>query len=102
MDDRRRASRSARQPSRQGRASNVRADSAIRCRVHGVVIRLTALDDIVASKEFANRTKDDQALPELRELQLTVRRQLGESSAQRAHSSRPATDGQIVTNGDSR
>jgi hypothetical protein len=37
--------------------------------VHGLVIHLAALEDIVASKEFANRDKDRDALPELRELQ---------------------------------
>lgn len=42
---------------------------ADRRRVHGVVIHLAALDEIVASKEFANRTKDREALPELRRLQ---------------------------------
>jgi hypothetical protein len=42
---------------------------AVPRRVHGLVIHLAALDDIVASKEFANRDKDRDALPELRELQ---------------------------------
>lgn len=42
---------------------------AVPRRVHGVVIRLAALDDIVASKEHANRDKDREALPELRRLQ---------------------------------
>jgi hypothetical protein len=42
---------------------------AVPRRVHGVVIRLAALDDIVASKELANRDKDREALPELRQLQ---------------------------------
>jgi hypothetical protein len=42
---------------------------AVARRVHGVVIHLAALDDIVASKEFANREKDREALPELRRLQ---------------------------------
>lgn len=37
--------------------------------VHGVVIHLASLDDIVASKEFADRDKDRQALPELHALQ---------------------------------
>jgi hypothetical protein len=45
--------------------------------VGGIVVRLAALDDIVASKEFANRQKDNEALPELRELQRTIRRQPG-------------------------
>lgn len=42
--------------------------------VHGVVIYLAALDDIVASKEFADRDKDREALPELHELQQRQRR----------------------------
>ena len=33
-----------------------------------VVIRVAALEDIIASKEWANRPKDRQALPELRAL----------------------------------
>ena len=37
--------------------------------VHGVVIHIAALDDIVASKESADRSKDRAALPELHELQ---------------------------------
>lgn len=31
----------------------------------GITVRIAALDDIVASKEFANRDKDKDALPEL-------------------------------------
>jgi hypothetical protein len=38
------------------------------------VIYLAALDDIVASKEFADRDKDREALPELHELQQRPRR----------------------------
>jgi len=45
--------------------------------VDGVVIRVAALDDIVASKQHANRPKDREALPELEELQ---RRQRGAAS----------------------
>jgi len=36
--------------------------------VGGVIVRLAALGDIVASKEYADRDKDREALPELREL----------------------------------
>lgn len=35
----------------------------------GVVVRVASLDAIVASKETANRPKDQEALPELRRLQ---------------------------------
>jgi hypothetical protein len=42
------------------------ADRAVARHVHGVVIRLAALDDIIAGKEFADRDKDRAALPELR------------------------------------
>jgi len=37
--------------------------------IEGVVVHLAALDDIVASKEFAGRDKDIEALPELHRLQ---------------------------------
>ena len=43
--------------------------TSARDRMHGITIRLAALDDIVASKEFANRDKDRDALDELHELQ---------------------------------
>jgi hypothetical protein len=36
--------------------------------VHGIEIRVAALADIIASKEFADRPKDHEALPELREI----------------------------------
>jgi predicted nucleotidyltransferase len=36
--------------------------------LHGVVVHAAALDDIIASKEWANRPKDQSALPELRAL----------------------------------
>lgn len=36
--------------------------------VGGVVVRVAALDDVIASKEAADRPKDREALPELRRL----------------------------------
>ncbi len=33
-----------------------------------ITVRLAALDDLIASKEWANRPKDREALPELHEL----------------------------------
>lgn len=36
--------------------------------IHGVVVRVAALEDPIASNEWADRTKDRDALPELREL----------------------------------
>ncbi len=39
-----------------------------------IVIRAAALDDIIASKEWANRQKDHDALPELYELRATLQR----------------------------
>jgi hypothetical protein len=38
-------------------------------RLHGVVVYTAELDDIIASKEWANRPKDQAALPELRAIQ---------------------------------
>lgn len=35
--------------------------------VHGVAVHVAALEDVIASKEWADRPKDRQALPELRE-----------------------------------
>lgn len=37
--------------------------------VHGIAVRVAALPDVIASKEWADRPKDRQALPELRQLQ---------------------------------
>lgn len=34
----------------------------------GIILRVAALDDVIASKEWANRRKDHDALPELRSL----------------------------------
>lgn len=36
--------------------------------IHGVVVRVAALEDLIASKDWADRPKDRDALPELREL----------------------------------
>lgn len=36
--------------------------------VHGVAVPVAALEDVIASKEWADRPKDRAALPELREL----------------------------------
>lgn len=36
--------------------------------LHGVVVRVASLDDIIASKEWADRPKDHDALSELRRL----------------------------------
>jgi hypothetical protein len=44
------------------------ATRAIPHEVGGVIVRLATLEDIVASKEFANRDKDREALSQLREL----------------------------------
>lgn len=43
-----------------GRASELNLD--------GIVVRVAALDDVIASKEWADRPKDRDALPELRAL----------------------------------
>jgi hypothetical protein len=34
--------------------------------LEGIAVRIAALDDVIASKEWANRPKDHEALPELR------------------------------------
>lgn len=36
--------------------------------VDGIVLRVAARDDVIASKEWADRPKDHNALPELRSL----------------------------------
>lgn len=44
------------------------ATRRVAAEVDGIRVHVAALDDIVASKEFADRAKDHEALPELREL----------------------------------
>ncbi len=49
---------------------------ALRARAHTIVafdhaITVASLDDIITSKEYANRRKDAEALPELRRLRDT-------------------------------
>ena len=36
--------------------------------VNGVIVRVASLEDVIASKEWADRPKDHDALPELRRL----------------------------------
>lgn len=36
--------------------------------IHGIVVRVASLEDVIASKEWADRPKDHEALPELRKL----------------------------------
>jgi hypothetical protein len=43
-------------------------DRALDVRVDGIVVTVAGLDDIIASKEFADRPKDRDALDELRRL----------------------------------
>lgn len=57
-------------PARDGRrldyaALSARAD---RLQLHGATVSVAALDDVIASKEWADRPKDREALPELRGL----------------------------------
>jgi hypothetical protein len=40
-------------------------DRAVRTDIYGSVVTVAALDDIIASKQWANRPKDIEALPEL-------------------------------------
>lgn len=44
-------------------------DRASELDLDGIVVRVAALDDVIASKEWADRPKDRDALPELRSLQ---------------------------------
>lgn len=44
-------------------------DRHVVAEIEGIAVRIAALDDIVASKEHADRDKDREALPELHELQ---------------------------------
>jgi hypothetical protein len=44
---------------------STRAD---RLEFHGVMASVAALEEVIASKECADRPKDQEALPELREL----------------------------------
>ena len=43
-------------------------DNALEGTVVGITVRAAALDDIIASKQWANRPKDRAALPELEQL----------------------------------
>lgn len=43
--------------------------NAVPRQVHGIIVQLASLDEIIASKEAAARDKDRQALPELYDLQ---------------------------------
>jgi hypothetical protein len=55
-------------PDRNGRRLSYEdlAGRAVSVQGTGFAIRVAALDDIIASKEWANRPKDQDALPELR------------------------------------
>lgn len=44
------------------------ATRAIPITIDGIVVRIAALEDIIASKQHANRVKDREALPELYQL----------------------------------
>ena len=57
-------------PDRQGRHMLYREliDRASELNLDGIVVRVAALDDVIASKEWANRPKERDALPELRSL----------------------------------
>ena len=58
-------------PDRDGRHMRYAelVDRASELHLDGIVVRVAALDDVIASKEWANRPKDRDALPELRSLQ---------------------------------
>jgi hypothetical protein len=45
--------------------------------IHGVTVEVAALEDVIRSKEKANRAKDQRSLPVLRQLLDEVRRRRG-------------------------
>lgn len=51
--------------------------SSVKGILEGVEIRILSIDDLIASKEWANRPKDRAALPELRRLQDPRRQERG-------------------------
>lgn len=57
-------------PDQGGRHMSYRelADRASKLNLDGIVLRVASLEDIIASKEWSNRPKDREALPELRSL----------------------------------
>jgi hypothetical protein len=46
-------------------------------RLHGSTVRVAALEDVISSKEAANRPKDLRSLPMLRQLPHELRKQQG-------------------------
>lgn len=68
-------------PDRTGRRLNYEqlVPRARRIGTGSFVVRVAALDDIIASKEFAGRPKDLEALPELRALAAGAKRRRGRS-----------------------
>ena len=55
-------------PDREGRHMHYQelVDRATELDLEGIMVRVASLDDVIASKEWANRPKDRDALPELR------------------------------------
>ncbi len=51
-------------------------ETSIEVRISNDVVRIAALDDIIASKRYANRGKDQAALPELDQIARRQRRDL--------------------------
>ena len=50
------------------------AANALPITVKGMIVRVAALEDVIRSKEAANRPKDQRVLPILRQLQEELRR----------------------------
>lgn len=69
-------------PDRQGRHRRYEelADTAQRLDYAGISIRVAGIGDIVASKEWADRPKDREALPELYQLRERARGSLPDQS----------------------
>jgi hypothetical protein len=49
--------------------------SSVKGILEGVEIRILSIDHLIDSKEWANRPKDREALPELRRLRDSLRRE---------------------------
>jgi hypothetical protein len=73
------------------------ADRAVVVQVDQSTIRIASLEDIIASKEWANRPKDHEALPELHEIAGTARVRTPRGSTGQLLSAAHPTGGDGIT-----